>query len=65
MNRIPKPTISEALTQDTATDSLNTKKVMVAIIAGNLIASNKKRDVDWCVCTEVKAVNLIEEEMIE
>ena len=47
MNRIPKPTISEALTQDTATDSLNTKKVMVAIIAGNLIASNKKRDVDW------------------
>lgn len=63
MNRIPKPTISEALTQDTATDSLNTKKVMVAIIAGNLIASNKKRDVDWCVCTAVKAVNLIEEEM--
>lgn len=65
MNRIPKPTISEALTQDTATDSLNTKKVMVAIIAGNLIASNKKRDVDWCVCTAVKAVNLIEEEMKE
>lgn len=63
MNRIPKPTISEALTQDTLTDSLNTKKIMIAIITGNLIASNKKRDIDWCVCTAVKAANLIEEEM--
>jgi len=62
MNRVIKPTISEALVQDTATDSLNTKKVMVAIIAGNLIASNKKRDVNWCVCTAIKAVNIIEQD---
>jgi|APGre2960657404_1045060.scaffolds.fasta_scaffold123618_3 hypothetical protein len=63
MNRIPKPTIAETISADTASDSNNTKKLMIAVIAGNLISSNKKRDIDWCVCTAIKAVNSIEREL--
>jgi hypothetical protein len=59
---IPRtPTIAQAIVNGTELSAVDTKKIMAAIIVGNLLASNKKRDPEWCVCAAVKAVNLIEE----